>query len=502
MRAKKAFRNIVWGLAYEVVTLACGLILPRLILMSFGSKYFGVTSAITQFLGAITLFQAGISGVTIAALYKPLAEGDTRKISVITKSTDFFLRRITLLFTGSVLAIACVYPFLVIDEFSWIFTASLVVVMSISTYAQFFIAQAYQSVLQADQQLHIFHGINIIKVVANTALAALLISMGRGIHAVRLGASVVYVLAALFTIYYVKKKYKIIPDVEKDYSTIKQRWDNFWQYLAGFISLNSGVIIISVFSNVYAVSVYSVYYLVVAGVTTTLHSCTRGIDAAFGNMLAKDEETLLKSNFRIYEQVVFILATLLFSITAVMIIPFVEVYTAEVTDTNYIEPLFAYIFICGAFFSCIRTPYVGVVNAAGHFRQMRNPALHEAAINIAISITLVHWFGIVGVAVGTLAAYLYRTLRYAVYLSKKIIKRSLFLFAKRLILSLVCILMVVAISSFIPHFENTGFILWALNAVIVAVVAIVLIIATELIFYKSDLAQLTKIVRNSVFNRN
>jgi len=466
--------------------------------MYFGSQYNGVTSAITQFLGVIALVQAGISGVTIAALYKPLAEGNTYQISVIVKSTESFLRRVALFFIGAVMISACVYPFLVIEEFDWFFTASLFVIMSLSTYAFYFIGYAYQQLPNADQQMRIMHIINTVKTITYTAMSALLIFLGFGIHAVKLSTSVVYILAALFTVRYIKRKYKLEKNVKKDYSTIKQRWDNFSLHIASFISANSAIVWISVFMNVYAVSVYTVYNLVTSGVIYTFRSITNGINAAFGNMLAKDEQDLLRKNFNIYEQVVFALVTFLFGVTAVMILPFVSVYTAEVTDVNYIEPIFAYIIIGAAFFSCIRVPYEGLVTAAGHFRQMRNPAFIEAIINTIVSIALIFKLGIVGVAIGTLAAYTYRTLLYTVYMSRNIIKRSFLLFIKRLIMSLVCILVIIAVSTLIPLSEANDFFTWAFNAIIISLVAVLTVLFAEVVFYRNDLIGLTKLLKTAI----
>ena len=76
MRGRKAAINSFFYLLEEVVSVICGFILPRLILSAFGSKYNGLTTSITQFLGAAVLLRSGLGGATRAALYKPLAEHD------------------------------------------------------------------------------------------------------------------------------------------------------------------------------------------------------------------------------------------------------------------------------------------------------------------------------------------------------------------------------------------------------------------------------------------
>lgn len=67
---------------------------------------------------------------------------------------------------------------------------------------------------------------------------------------------------------------------------------------------------------------------------------------------------------------------------------------------------------------CLRLPYNIMVLAAGHYKQTQWSAIIEATINVVVSILFVFYFGLVGVAIGTLAAMIYRTLYLAIYLKK------------------------------------------------------------------------------------
>ena len=136
MRSKKALYNTIAGLLYEFVAVICGFILPRLILSAFGSDYNGVTSSITQFLGYVALMRAGIGGVTRAALYKPLAEGNTEKISAVVNATEQFLKKVAIIFLFSLIALALIYPFFIIKNFDYWFSFSLVIILGISTFSQ------------------------------------------------------------------------------------------------------------------------------------------------------------------------------------------------------------------------------------------------------------------------------------------------------------------------------------------------------------------------------
>jgi len=61
-------------------------------------------------------------------------------------------------------------------------------------------------------------------------------------------------------------------------------------------------------------------------------------------------------------------------------------------------------------------PYNAIINAAGKFKETKSSAYIEAILNVVISLFFVHRYGLVGVAIGTLTAMLYRTISFARFL--------------------------------------------------------------------------------------
>ena len=213
MRTKKAVINTMTSIMAEVVSIICGLILPRLILGAFGSSYNGITSSITQFLSCIVLLRAGVGSVTRAALYNPLSKKDKSEISGIVNATAIFMKKVALIYVGALIVFACVYPFLVRNSFSWIFSATLVLIIGSSTFVDNYFGIAYQMLLQADQKNYVNTIPQIVTTILNTIVAAVLIHCGAGIHLVKLGSAIVYFIRPLFLSYYVKKKYEIDADL-------------------------------------------------------------------------------------------------------------------------------------------------------------------------------------------------------------------------------------------------------------------------------------------------
>lgn len=492
MRSKKAIYNSVSHLALEIISVICGFILPRLILSAFGSTYNGLTTSINQFLSVVTLLRAGVGGVTRAALYKPLAENNVEKISSIVKATEIFMRKIAFIFAAGLVVFALVYPFLVKDDFSWHFTFTLVLIMGIATFVQYYFAITYQMLLIADQRQYITAVIQGITLILNLLIAVVMIKMGCGIRAVKFGSALVYCLNPIATAIYVKRKYRIVQSVKADNSALSQRWDAFTHQIAAYVQENTDVMVLTLFSNVKEISVYSIYYMVSYGVKKLLATFTTGIEAVFGNMIALNDYDGLRRNILRIEFILFSLATIAYSCLFILIVPFVSVYTAGITDVEYLRPIFALLLAASQFVGCIRTPYQNVVDAAGHFKQTRNAAIIEVIINVSISIIAVVYWGLVGVAIGTLVSCLYRTIYLSCYASKHILNRNNGYFVKRCICSVVEIILIYIIVTNLIHIAIEGYIAWFIYAVIVGVISTVVVVAFAFVFDRRELMDCVK----------
>ncbi len=501
MRSKKAMFNTVSALSYEVVAVICGLILPRLILSSFGSSYNGITSSITQFLTCVVLLRAGVGGVTRAALYKPLADKDNREISAIIRATEIFMRRVAIIFIFALFVFAAVYPFLVKDEFEWLFSFTLVLILGISTFVQYYFGITYQMLLQADQCNYVISTIQICTTILNTAIAAILIKSGCSIHIVKLGSAVVFSLNPIVTNIYCRKKYKIDRTVKPNQNAIKQRWDAFSQTVAFFVHNNTDVMVLTCFASTKEVSVYTVYNYVIANLQNIISTFVSGFGAAFGNMFAKNEKELIHKNLRIYELIVFGSTSVIYSVAGVMIVPFALVYTSGINDVNYSRPLFAMLVTIAGSFACFRLPYQTIVEAVGHFKQTKNGAIFEAGLNIVLSIILVIKFGMVGVAVGTLVATVFRSFQYAFYLSKKIVSRSIFIFIGHIVVNAVVAVITYLSSRFLFDSNVENWWQWIVLAVEVTLVSIASSGILHFVFYHNDVKNLLEKLKGMLKRR-
>ena len=133
-----------------------------------------------------------------------------------------------------------------------------------------------------------------------------------------------------------------------------------------------------------------------------------------------------------------------------------------------------------------------MVYAAGHFKLTRNGAIVEAAIQVVISISLVYFLGLVGVAIGALCAAIFRTVQYAVYVSRNIVERSIWTAIKKFILSLISAGIIVVIASFLPEMKAVSYTAWILHALPVFGIAVGVTTLVAVIFYREEAVMLIK----------
>lgn len=473
MRKKKALVNIGFSLLLELITVISGLIVPRLIIGTFGSEVNGLIGSITSFVAYITLLQTGVGSAVKAALYKPLAKKNHEELCVIVKTSNAFFRKIaiaTIIYIGLLMML---FPLVIAKDFGWIYTASLVAIVGISTAAQYFFGITYQMVLEADQVSYIYSVVQIVTIILNTIFVVFTVKMGCSIQIVKLTSALFFVARPIILGAYTRRKYKINLNVPMDNSLIGQRWDAFAQGLAYFIHSKTDIFVLTVFATFSDVSIYSVYALVTTGLSSLISSVDKAVRSAFGNIIACNEKETLRESFNAYNTLIHMLTAACFATAAITVFAFVGVYVKNVTDANYIQPIFGVILITAEMVYCLRSPYNSIIYAAGKFRATKVSAAVEAGLNIIISCVLVPFWGLVGVAIGTLVAMTYRTVSFANYLRKHILEFSAISQLKRYGITLLIYAITIVFFSRLSY-KPTGYLAWFIYAgVVFALVCVV-----------------------------
>lgn len=501
MRSKKTVLNILSSLSLQIIVIISSLIVPKLIISSFGSDVNGLVTSITQFLAYITLLESGIGPVVKAALYKPLATKNKHEIVNILKSTEKFFKTIGKIFIVYLILLFLFYPILVNNEFNYLYTISLILIISISTFFEYFFGLTYQLFLDAKQESYIINFLRIGTYILNIIAVIILIKLNSNIHIIKLVSGMIFIIRPIITNLYVKKKNNINLEEADDNYKLEKKWDGLAQHIAAIIHGNTDITLLTLFSKLSEVSVYSVYYLIINGVKKITSSFTGGIDALFGDMLAKGENEKLSKTFNLYEIMYFSIITIFYICTLVLIVPFVSVYTKNISDVNYLRPTFAMILTLSEFVWSIRLPYSSITLAAGHFKETRVGAWVEVFTNIVISTILVIKHGIIGVAIGTLIAMIIRTIEFIYHSNKYILKRNIILTLKKIFIMLIEVLVITLICHNYINIEIINYQSWVLYGIIIFVICTMIIMIINYIVFNKESKELIAIIKKYIKKR-
>lgn len=419
---RKSKLNIITTLCNQLVTTACGIVVPHILIASFGSEAYGISVSITQFLSYITLLESGIGGVARAKLYGPLARNDTYEISAVYHAIRSFFRYVAAAFFIYSIILGFTYHDIAhVTIFSKPYIFALVLIIGISTLAKYMGGLANLTLIVADQKQYINNAILIATTIANTIAIIILAELKADLIWVKLGSSLIFVVRPLLYTVYVRKHYRL-PKVGKTKAVLDQKWTGIGQHIAYFLHTNTDVVLLTLFANAKLVAVYAVYNLVISSIRAITESFSGGMEAAFGEMIAKGQLEKLRRSYTRYKTLLVSVSGILFPCTGILIVQFVRLYTRGVTDADYIQPVFALILLMAEAINCMMLPCTSLPVAANHLKQTRWGAYGEAIINIVLSCILIRWSPLTGVALGTLAATLFRGVFYMIYSARHILK--------------------------------------------------------------------------------
>ena len=491
MRNKRLAWNTLSGLILQGTTLICGFILPRAILNRFGSEVNGLSNSIAQFLQMIAFLELGVGSVIQSALYKPLAERNEDRISEVIASGSKFYRKLGGMLVAYVAGLIIFFPLFVDRKYGFVYDATLILAMSISHFTRYYFGLVDSLLLKADQKAYIINAINTVTLIMNTACCYCLLQLGGSIQMVKFTTAGIFLMRPLLVRCYIRRNYRIDRKRKYEKDPITQKWNGIAQHVAAIVLDGTDVVVLSVFSDMYAVSVYSVYLIVVSGIKSLILSCYHGISPLFGELWAKGKKAELNRYFEFAEWFIHTVVLFAWCCTYKLIVPFVLVYTKNLTDVNYNVPVFAALICIAYALYCLRLPFNSMILAAGHYKNTQSIYIVGAVMNLVLSILAVRRWGLIGVAVGTIAAMLYQVIHMGYYVLKHLKVHSVKRTAKQYLFDIAAIILIMFATSFISATE-ASWIGWIILAVKHASVIAVCIAVMNFLFYRKESMQIVK----------
>lgn len=479
MDSGKGIKSIVVGIAGQVITVLLGFIIPRLVLVNLGSEANGLMNSISTVLTYLALLEAGVGTATIQALYRPVAEDDRSSINSILSATSHFYQRTGTIYLALVLLLAGVFA-VFIDTSIPRYQVFLVVLMSgLSGVISYYFQGKFRLLLTAEGKKYIITGINTTTHVGVSIFKAVVLLAGGSVAAVQ-GVYFVFNLLQMLVYYIYARKhyswinYKAVPDFE----AISQRNSVLVHQAATLIFRNTDVVLLTIFTSLKTVSVYSMYAMIYGMIGTITGILVNSFNYMLGQSFRNKER--FNKIYNVYEVNSLAVTTSFFCIARILAIPFLKLYTAGVSDISYIDPMLPWLFVIFYLLDNGRMPSAIVLDIAQEFKNTQNRAILETVINLTVSLVLTFSLGIYGVLLGTIAALLYRTNDMIIY-TARLIKRSPWITYRRWLINL-CTFAVVSYAASMINIDIENYVQFVLYGGTLAAAVIAVFICTNWLF--------------------
>lgn len=492
-RTEKFMRNVAAFGFLQVLMMGYGLVVPRLMLEYYGSEINGLVSSIMQFMSYFNIVEAGLGSAAVFALYKPLADNDNQRISNIVTAAKEMYYTAGKIFLGLVVALSILYPmYISVSNMGYWQVLTLVFILGLTGITNLFVLAKYTALLTANQRLYIISIADGVRVILSTVFIYLLAKYDTNIIFLYLVIAIIMALKATIVVWYARTRYKEIDYSSKtpEYEALNKRWSVI--YLQGLNMIQNGtpVILLTLFvKDLKVVSVYVVYNIVIHGIRSVLEIFRNGLHTGFGELLAKGELKRFQEAYTDFEFAYYNMIGIVYAVSFVMIQPFINIYTSEITDTNYNLPYIGFLFVLNAFLYIIKTPQGMLVHAAGLYKETRVQTTVQGAIGLILGCILVYDYGIEGVLFGAIASNIYRDIELPYFMAKNVTKLN-FINTYRMEIY-VCILM--CISAYISNkfvYESTSYIDWLVNGSVALLITSMLFLLADSCIYRSMLLRL------------
>lgn len=424
MNQSKVFKNIVCGFGGQMISIVIGLIIPRIMIVSYGSDVNGLMSTITQIFSYVALLEAGIGQAAKNALFRPITQGDKEGISYVLSVSKNYFRRVVLYYAVAVIVLAFTAPVFLNSDVDAITIFLVVILEGMSGVISFSFSATITIMLGADGRGYVNNNITVINKIIGYAVKIGMAYLGINIVYVQLASFLITVAKVIFYKYYFHKYYGWVDDDTAPKSAkLADRNAYIITELAWTMFSSTDMIVISTFLNTKLSSVYGVYNMVFLGLNNILNAVYHNVSYLLGQAYHENLEKYEQLH-DVFMSVFFGGMTVLVSVAYVLCIPFVQLYTRGISDTNYVYQWLPLLFGLVQLISWSR--YVGgnLTGIAGYAKETSCVSFVEACLNIGLSLILVHRYGLMGVLFATVIALPLKVF-WCVYVSdKKVLHRS------------------------------------------------------------------------------
>lgn len=496
MRTRNAIYNNISSAVLQFTILFFGLIIPRIMISTYGSEINGLVSSTKQMVSYLKFLELGITAALVYSLYEPLAKNDYELVNPLITRAKKEYEKISLGYFVGLVLLSLVYPLILKEELGYTFLVLVVFFVGLYGAFDFYTISKYRVLLDGDQKTYILNIITTITTIIQNIASLVLLKTNQSVLLVVFIPIIFFPIRSLFLNYYVKRKYKFIDYNSKPSNLkIESRKDAFISGLSDSLNLTLPIVFVSFLISLEMASVFSVYSMVFLGLSSIVGVFNSGLRSVFGNVYAKGEIETFKRSNNYFEFMLYGLLAVLYSTALATIIPFVKIYVTN-SDVKYDYPIIGILFTLWSVLHNTRVPNQTVIDATGKWKLSTRVNLIQTFLLIISVILFGYLFGINGILIGMIISSSYKTIMLMNISNKKIMNIKNIISFRRFfrIFAIIAIVNVPLFIGFVK-FEVTNFIGWFIQTLLWFVWSLIITVLINLIFDKDTF---TKVFRRFI----
>ncbi len=373
-RLFKTIRNISWRAIVLLMIAIANLIIPRYIILIYGSEVNGLTSSIAHILTIVNLIQAGLGSSVTYLMYRPIGENDRVTLGSIILSAKRIYRYISIgvSILGTIASVIFAYFVKTDLQREFILIASLIT--CIDSAAGTYFTAVGNVFLGAKQDGYLVSRISIIANLIGYALRILVIILKPHYMYLYIINMLVCIINIIGIVICFKKQYKPFEPTPEERAQLKRIKIPSVSYaaaneIAHALVNGSVTIVISMIAGLRASSIFGVYIIPISALSTLSNAVYSAVVPSYGSVVAENDIRKTNRIFQIYQFVLFSMNAFMYMCAAYLFLPFVKLYTKGVTDADYYNRMLMILVIAFGIANVLRIPYNNTVYVKGLFKQ-------------------------------------------------------------------------------------------------------------------------------------
>ena len=405
-------RNVILNLTYislsQMLTALLSFYNRKVLLSVVGEELLGVNSLFSDILALFSFADLGIGVAVTFLLYKPIANNDIKRIQSIL----FFYKKVYRYVIGLLLIISILYiPFLRYLKTELTIEDIIVyyVLFQLNNIIGYLFAYR-ETYIIACQKERVISIISMFITLGRTIMQIVTLNIcGNYIIYLLISTISILIQKLIINLYAIMKcpetRIKCADELSKEeVREIYKKSAAMLVHRVGNLVINqTDSLVVSYILSVSKWGILSNYLMIKTAITTVMARVYSAVLPSIGDVIAKEKMQKQINIFKMYDLLNFWLYAFCFVALKVLSTPFISLYFGE----KYIIDEFTIFMLCFAFFiDGLRSPVSAVREAGGMYEKDKWYTILAATVNLVSSITLVLFWGLPGVYMGTILAML------------------------------------------------------------------------------------------------